>query len=364
MSDYYSILGVSKSASQDEIKKAFRKKAHELHPDKGGGDDKAFKEVNEAYQVLGDASKRQNYDQLGHANYQNTGGQGFGGASGFGGFGNGFDGVNINFDDFGDLGDVIGNMFGGGRQSKSGRSARGRDIETTVNIEFMEAFHGVQKEIKLRMNISCTSCGGSGAEQGSKRVSCTSCHGQGRTVRLQQTPFGAFQTAVPCTACEGVGTIPEKICPSCKGKGITNSEKVIKLEIPQGIDDGETIRVSNAGESAPYGGTAGDLYVHVRVKNDNHFERHGNDIRSISDGPMSLFALGGTISVKTVDETVDLHVPAGTSSGTEFKIKGKGFSSLHGKGRGDHYVVLHPEVPKKLSREQKDVLEEMKKLGL
>lgn len=363
MSDYYSILGVSKNASQDEIKKAFRKKAHELHPDKGG-DDKAFKEVNEAYQVLGDASKRQNYDQLGHANYQNMGSQGFGGASGFGGFGNGFDGVNINFDDFGDLGDVIGNMFGGGRQSRAGRSSRGRDVETTVNIEFMEAFHGVQKEIKLRMNVSCQSCGGIGAEKGSKRVSCTSCHGQGRTVRLQQTPFGAFQTAVPCGACEGVGTVPEKICPECKGKGIINSEKLIKLEIPQGIDDGETIRVSNAGESAPHGGSTGDLYVHVRVKSDARFERQGNDMRSTSARPMSLFALGGTTFVETVDETVELHIPAGTVSGTEFRIKGKGFTSLHGKGRGDHYVVLHPEVPKKLTREQKDVLEEMKKLGL
>lgn len=365
MSDYYDILGVSKSASQDEVKKAFRKKAHELHPDKGG-DEKAFKEVNEAYQILGDEQKRKTYDQLGHANYQNMGGQGYGGGQGFGGFGGqGFDGVNINFDDLGDLGDVIGNMFGfGGKQTRGGKTTRGRDIETTVTIELMEAFRGVQKELRLRMNISCENCSGSGAERGSKRVSCTSCHGQGRTVRVQQTPFGAFQTAVPCSSCEGVGTIPEKICHSCKGKGVHTGEKTIQIEIPQGIDNEETIRVNGSGEAALHGGTSGDLYVHIRVKEDSRFERHGNDIRTVVYLPMSLFILGGVTQIETIDEMTDLHVPIGTVSGTEFRIKGKGFSSLHGKGRGDHYVTLHPEIPKKLSREQKEVVEEMKRIGL
>lgn len=367
MSDFYSILGVSKNASQDEIKKAFRKKAHELHPDKGG-DEKAFKEVNEAYQVLGDEQKRKTYDQFGHANYQQMGGQGgFNGAGGFGGFGNGFEGVNINFDDLGDLGDVIGNMFGfGGRGSgqRASGHARGRNVETSVTIDLMEAFKGVQKDLHLRMNVKCSSCEGSGAEKGSKRVSCKTCQGQGRVIRMQQTPFGAFQTAVPCSACEGVGTIPEKVCSSCKGKGIVVSEKSLRVQIPAGIDDGETIRITGEGESAPFGGGAGDLFVRVQVKSDARFEREGNHIRTQKFVPMSLFMLGGTIAIQTIDGTAELSIPSGSAAGTEFRMKGYGFSSLHGKGRGDHYVTLQPEIPKKLSREQKELLEQLKKLGL
>jgi molecular chaperone DnaJ len=365
MSNYYDILGVSKSASQDEIKKAFRKKAHELHPDKGG-DEKAFKEVNTAYQVLGDEAKRKTYDQFGHNAYQQNAGYG-GQGQGFGGFGGqGFDGVNINFDDLGDLGDVIGNMFGfGGRErSGGGKTARGRDVETTVTIDFMEAFKGVQKEMKLRMNVACHACGGSGAEKGSKRISCSTCHGQGRVSRVQQTPFGAFQTAVPCSVCEGVGTIPEKICGVCKGKGIVVDESPIQISIPEGIDDGETIRVNGMGETAPYGGSRGDLYVHIRVQVDSRFEREGNNTRSSVNIPVSCFMLGGSVTIQTVDGSVELNVPAGTASGTEFKLKGKGFSSLHGHGRGDHYAILSPEIPKKLSREQRDLLEQLKKEGM
>jgi molecular chaperone DnaJ len=228
----------------------------------------------------------------------------------------------------------------------------------------MEAFHGVKKELHLRMNISCTSCDGSGAEKGSKRVTCSVCKGQGRVVRVQQTPFGAFQTAVPCGTCEGVGTIPEKICHSCSGKGIVTGERIVSIDVPQGIDDGETIRIHGMGESAPFGNSSGDLYVHVHVKKDPKFIREGNDIRSSQEAPVSIFALGGSVRIETVDGGVMFSVPAGTTSGNEFKLKGQGFTSLHGRGRGDHYVTLQPLIPKKLTREQKDALEALKKSGL
>lgn len=362
MSDYYEILGVSRNASQDEIKKAFRKKAHELHPDKGG-DAQAFKSVNEAYQVIGDAEKRKTYDQLGHANYQQMGGQG-----GFGGFGGsqGFDGMNINFDDLGDLGDVIGNMFGfGGRtRGQSSGPGKGKNVETTVTIELKEAFSGVQKELHLRMNGACSNCDGIGAERGSKRVACKTCQGSGRVVRLQQTPFGAFQTAVPCGSCEGVGTVPERACSTCRGKGILSVDKTIRVQIPEGIDDGETIRINGEGEKAAHGGSSGDLYVHVRVKADARFEREGNHLRSEQKTPIHVFVLGGSISVEVIDGIAELHVPAGSDSGTEFRIKGRGFSSLHGHGRGDHYVALIPEIPKKLNRDERTLFEGLKEVGL
>lgn len=365
MSDYYEILGVSRNASQDEIKKAFRKKAHELHPDKGG-DAQAFKSVNEAYQVIGDAEKRKMYDQLGHANYQQTGGQG--GFGGFGGFGGaqGFDGVNINFDDLGDLGDVIGNMFGFGGRSRgqAGGAGKGKNVETTVTIDLKEAFTGVQKELHLRMNGACSSCDGVGAEKGSKRVACRTCQGQGRVVRLQQTPFGAFQTAVPCSACEGVGTVPERACSVCHGKGILSIDKTIRVQIPEGIDNGETIRINGEGEKAAHGGASGDLYVHVRVTPDPRFEREGNHLRSAQKAPISLFALGGSIAIEVIDGIAELHVPSGSESGTEFRIKGRGFSSLHGRGRGDHYITLTPEIPKKLNKDERALFEGLRGMGL
>lgn len=356
--DYYDVLGIPKSASQDDIKKAFRKKAHELHPDKGG-DEKAFKEVNEAYQILGNEGRRKTYDQFGHSAFQNGGA----GAGGFGGFGGqGFDGVNINFDDLGDLGDVIGNMFGFGG-GKSARKRRGRDLETVVNLEFIEAFQGVSKQVTLRLQAACESCNGSGTAEGSKTVTCSECNGQGRVVRAQRTPFGTFQSAVACTKCHGSGSVPETPCATCNGNGVTQQTKVLQVDIPAGIADGETIRMTGLGEAVPHG-AAGDLFVHVRVSKHASFERHGNDIVITAYVPMSAFLLGGNVDIETMEGMVELKVPSGTQSGTLFKLRGKGFPYLHGHGRGDQLVTLYPDIPRKITREQKRLLEELKNLGL
>ena len=356
--DYYEILGIAKSASQDEIKKAFRKKAHELHPDKGG-DEVAFKQVNEAYQVLGDAKKRATYDQFGHAAFQNGGGPG-----GFGGFGGaGFDGMNINFEDLGDLGDVLGSMFGFGGARRGARSKRGKDVEVQVHLDFMEAYTGIKKNVHLRVMDVCDACGGNGAAQGAKIETCSACQGKGSTIRMQQTPFGAFQTQVPCPSCRGKGSAPSVKCSSCDGEGVRMKEKEVVVDIPAGIDHGETIRVNGAGE-AMQGGSFGDLYVHVAVSSHAAFLRKGNDIHSEAFVAMTAFYLGGTVSVKSIEGNVDLKVPAGTRAGTVFKLKGLGFPYLHGRGKGDQYVMLYPEVPKHLSKEQKKALEDLKGLGL
>ena len=365
MRDYYDILGVSKNATQDEIKKAFRKKAHELHPDKGG-DEKAFKEVNEAYQAIGDEKKRQAYDLFGHAAFQ-QGGPGFGGAGqGFGGFGGaGFDGMNINFEDLGDLGDVIGNMFGfGGARSAGGKRARGKDVETTATISFMDSYHGVQKEIQLRLHTVCETCEGSGAEKGSQILTCPVCNGQGRVMRAQQTPFGVFQSATTCASCHGSGKKPEKECASCHGTSVKDGVQRLSVDIPAGISDTETIKIVGKGEAAPYGGVTGDLYVHVRVSQHPKFRREGNDIFSESVAPYSVFVLGGHVAAETVDGEERIRIESGTPSGSTLKLKGKGFPYIHGHGKGDHYVSIVPDVPKHLTKEQKNATEHLKDAGL
>ena len=358
--DYYEQLGVAKSASQDEIKKAFRKKAHELHPDKGG-DAAQFKQINEAYQVLGDDKKRAQYDQFGHAAFTQQAGFGGQGAGGFGGF----EGVNINMNDFGDLGDVLGDMFGfgGGGGRGRGGSSRGHDVEVTIRLDFLEAVHGVEKEISLRVLGSCADCKGSGAV-GGKTITCSVCRGQGRVTRAQRTPFGTIQTAVACTECGGRGNKPETRCPSCNGAGVKPENRTLSVRIPAGISDGESIRLSGQGEAAGRGGSAGDAYVHMRVGAHPRFRRSGNDVLSEELVPFSLLTLGGTISTETVDGKGDLRIPTGTSAGTVFKLRGVGIPFLHGRGRGDHLVTVVPDVPKKLTKEQKRLLEELKRENL
>ncbi|MBD3250913.1 molecular chaperone DnaJ [Candidatus Uhrbacteria bacterium] len=357
--DYYEVLGVSKSASQDEIKRAFRKKAHALHPDKGG-DEKQFKEVNEAYQVLGDEKRRATYDQFGHAAFQG----GAGGAGGFGGF-SGFDGMNINMEDLGDLGDVLGSMFGfGGATTGGTRTRRGRDMETTIQLTLKEAYDGIRKTITQRVQTTCEQCKGSGAHADSKTVTCGTCNGTGKVVRAQRTPFGMFQNTSICSDCHGKGQKPERVCGQCQGAGVTTQTKTLEIQIPGGIDDGETVRVSGAGETAPHGGGTGDLYVHVRLNKDPEFIRQGNDLHLTAFAPVSTMMIGGVVDVKTMEGDVELRVPSGTQTGTIFKLRGKGFPYLHGRGRGDQLVTLNPDIPQKLSREQKTLLEELKKAGL
>lgn len=365
--DYYSILGVQKGASEDEIKKAFRRLAHEHHPDKGG-DQQKFKDVNEAYQVLGDKQKRATYDRFGSAAFEQGGGAGPGGFGGFGGgqgFG-GFDFGNMDADGFGDLGDVLGQMFGfgfGGGGGKS-RQARGKDVEIEANLLFREAVFGVEKPIKLYKHSTCSRCHGEGAESGTKIVTCSTCNGTGQVRQAQRTPFGTIQMSSVCSDCQGRGKKPEKACNLCRGIGIERREEKVSIAIPAGIADGETLKVTGQGEAAPYGGKAGDLYVRIRVQEDPQFEREGNTIVSHVSAPFTTMTLGGTIEVDTLDGKTTLKIPEGTPPGTVFTLRGKGVPYARSGGRGDQLVRVQPEVPKKLSREQKQLLEELKREGI
>lgn len=347
--DYYEVLGVGKSASADEIKKAFRRKAVELHPDKQGGDEEKFKEINEAYEVLKDSGKRQRYDQFGHA--------GVGGAAGGGNpFGGGFDGQNINFD-FGDLGDIFGSFFGGGGQSSRSRQAnRGNDVETRIEISFEEAVFGTDVNLKLNLEDTCSHCKGSTAEPGYELKTCDTCKGSGQVVTATRTIFGNIQQAAVCLTCKGTGKVPEKQCTVCHGKGTEKRTVTVKLKVPAGIDDGATIRLREHGEAIA-NGPKGDLYVHVRVKAHKHFTREGDLILSEEHIGMVQAALGAEIDVDTVDGKVRMKVPAGTQSGTDFKLSSHGVPHVSSEARGPHIVTIIVDTPTKLSKQQKELLE-------
>lgn len=357
--DYYEVLGVGKNASDDEIKKAFRRKAIEYHPDKEGGDEAKFKEVNEAYEVLKDASKRQRYDQFGHA--------GVGGSSGgnpFEGFNFGGQGHSVNFDfnDLGGFGDLFGSFFGGGSQRRGKRPARGRDIEMELGLDFEEAVFGVETEVKLNLNDTCEHCGGKTVEPGYELKTCDTCKGSGQEVRVSQTIFGNIQQAVTCSKCRGRGKVPEKECSVCNGSGVQRKDKNVKIRIPAGIDDGATIRLQEYGE-ATANGTKGDLYVHIRVKPHKEFTREGDLILSKVHIGMVDAALGTEIDVNTVDGPVRMKVPAGTQNGTDFKLSDHGVPHLRKETRGAHIVTVAVDTPTKLSKEQRELLEQFKANG-
>lgn len=359
--DYYEVLGVSKNASDDEIKKAFRKAAVKHHPDKEGGDEAKFKEINEAYEVLKDKQKRQRYDQFGHAGV--GGASGGGGGNPFEGFG-GFGGQNVHFD-FGDggLGDIFGQFFGGG----AGRGpVRGRDVETQITLTFEEAVFGIEREIELNMDDECSHCKGSTVEPGYSLKTCETCKGAGQQTRIMNTMFGAIQQAVTCETCHGRGKVPEKVCSVCGGRGTERCKQTITLKIPAGIDDGATIRLKERGE-AMANGPRGDLYVHIRVKAHKKFTREGNLILSEEHISMVDASLGTEIDVETVDGNMRMKVPAGTQSGTDFKLSGHGVPHLRGNSRGAHIVSVVVDTPTKLSKKQKELLEQFdgaKKRGI
>ncbi len=352
--DYYEVLGVSKSASADEIKKAFRKLAVKYHPDKEGGDETKFKEVNEAYEVLKDQQKRQRYDQFGHAG---VGGNG-GGATGGNPF-EGFGGQNVHFD-FGDggLGDIFGQFFGGGASTQRGPK-RGRDVETSVTLTFEQAVFGVEEEIDLDMDDECSHCHGTTVEPGYSMKTCPTCKGAGQQTRVMNTIFGQIQQAVTCETCGGTGKVPEKVCTVCKGRGTERRKQTITLKIPAGIDDGATIRLKERGEAIG-GGARGDLYVHIRVKAHKKFTREGDLILSEEHVSMVDAALGTEIDVETVDGVVRMKVPAGTQSGSDFKLSNHGVPHLRNSSRGAHIVSVIVDTPTKLSKKQKSLLEEFK----
>ena len=358
--DYYEILGVGKNASDDEIKKAFRKLAIKHHPDKEGGDEVKFKEAGEAYEVLKDKQKRQRYDQFGHA--------GVGGASGGGG-GNpyeGFNGQDINFDfgGGGAFGDIFNQFFGGSQQTYGPK--KGRDVETRVTLDFEEAVFGKDIKLKLNLDDECTHCKGTTVEPGHDMKTCETCKGAGQQVRVMNTMFGPIQQAVPCATCKGKGKVPEIVCTLCHGSGVERREQDITVKIPAGIDDGATIRLREHGEAIG-GGAKGDLYVHVRVKAHKKFTREGDLVLSEEHISMVDAALGCEIDVDTVDGMVTMRVPAGTQSGTDFKLSNHGVPHMRGGGRGAHIVSIVVETPTKLTKKQKEILEEFastKKRGI
>lgn len=348
--DYYEVLGVNKSASADEIKKSFRRLAVEHHPDRGG-DETKFKEVNEAYEVLKDPSKRQRYDQFGHAG---VGSSAASDGNPFAGYGGANQEFNFDFGDLG-LGDIFGSFFGQ-QPGGSKRQNRGRDVETDIEISFEDAVFGTEAELNLNIESECEHCKGTTVEPGYELKTCDTCKGSGHITKITKTIFGNIQQATTCSACNGRGKIPEKACSVCKGKGTSRKNQSIKLKIPAGIDDGAVIRLREHGEAIA-NGPKGDLYVNIKVRPHKKFTREGDLILSSEHINMVEAALGTEIDVETVDGLVKMKVPAGTQSGTDFKLSGHGVGQLKNNSRGAHIVTVIVDTPTKLSKEQSEILQ-------
>jgi molecular chaperone DnaJ len=360
MKDYYKTLGVDKKASKDDIKKSFRNLAHKYHPDKGGDAEK-FKEINEAYSVLSDDSKRAQYDQFGSAGPQFGGGGGGGGFSGFdgfdfSGFSGGFGGQGSSFEF--DLGDIFGDVFGGGRKTKT---KRGNDISVDVEISFEESVFGTEKEIILHKTSVCDNCSGTGAEKNSELVKCQTCGGNGTIREIKRSIFGQFESIVNCQTCKGSGKIPKNKCNVCKGEGVFKKQSAIKIKIPAGIDDGEMLRLSGAGEAVSFG-KSGDLYIKVHIKKHNIFKKEGNDLFMDLHIKISDALLGGQYNIKTLDGDINVKIPEGVKHGEYLKIKGKGVP--YGSKRGDILIKINIQIPTKLSKETKRKIEDLRKEGL
>ncbi len=356
--DYYSILGVEKGASKEDIKKAFRTLAHKYHPDKKGGDEAKFKEINEAYGVLSDDAKRKQYDSFGSAGM----GGGFNPGSGFSGF-NGAQGFDFSgFADANgfsfDLGDIFGDMFGGQRA----RSRRGRDISVDIEIDFKESIFGAMRNLVVRKANICSHCKGSGGEPGSKVETCKTCNGRGKITETRTSMFGTFSTVTTCTTCNGKSEVPTESCKECKGAGIIKGEKDVRVALPAGIEDGEMIRVTGAGE-AIQNGTAGDLYVKIRVKPHPKFVKDGFDLVTTLPVKLSEALLGTTKEIETLEEKLSIDIPIGTQHGEEIKIKMKGVPAGGGR-RGNLRIKVDIAMPKKLSSRQREMIEQLKTEGL
>lgn len=343
---------MSKSASADEIKQAYRKLSKEWHPDKHKGDkgaEEKFKAINQAYETLSDQNKRAQYDRFGSAG---PGGAGFGaGGFDFSGFQNG---------DMGDLGDLFSSFFGGGRGGNG--PAKGADHEVGVTIDLAESVTGAKRTIRVQRQAECETCHGNGAAPGSKTVTCDQCGGTGQVTRIAQSFFGQIQQRGVCPKCHGSGKVPEKPCATCNGQGRTSKRDDITVEIPAGIADGQSLRVRGKGDQGLPGQPAGDLFVHISVRPDDRFRRDGDDIHAATMVNMIDAALGAEIDVETVHGPVTVTVPAGTQPGTIMRVKGKGMPVLSSSRHGDHYVRIDVLIPKKLSREEKKLAEEWRKI--
>lgn len=350
--DYYEVLGLQKGASDDEIKKSFRKLAKKYHPDLNPGDkeaEKNFKEVNEAYEVLSDSDKKARYDAYGHAGVDPNFGAGAGG-----GFGGGFGG----FSDFGDIGDIFSSFFGGGASQSQRRNApsRGQDREVRVTIGFEEAANGCKKSISYKRIEKCPSCQGSGAEKGTSAETCSVCHGSGQERVQQRTPFGVMQSSRPCRNCNGKGTVIKTPCKNCNGTGYIAKTNSADVNIPAGIDDGQTIKRAGYGDTGRNGGPSGDLFVTVSVRKHELFDRDGYDLYCEIPVSYAEAALGATIHVPTLEGDHEYEIPEGTQTGTTFTVKGKGITHIGGKGKGNLYFTVVVDVPKNLSSKQKELL--------
>lgn len=353
--DPYQILGVSRDASTADIKKAYRKLAHQYHPDKGDGDDAKFKEVQAAYEVLSDDQRRQSYDQFG-ATGANPGG-GPGGPSGFEGF-PGFEGFSGGFS-ANDFSDIFSQFFSGGAQTTQRGPARGADMEARVNLDFLDAVNGVTKTLKVRRRVTCQTCDGNGAEPGSKIVTCDRCDGSGEIRTTRQTILGVMQQVTACPVCHGEGKKPEQPCHTCAGAGRVQEEDEISVEIPAGIDHGQTIRVPGGGEAGERGASPGHLYVTVSVKPSDTFERDGADVTLKVPITFPQAVLGDEFEVPTLHGKASVAVPPGTTSGSVFRLKGEGIPKVGSSGRGDQLVEVEIDVPKKLSDAERAAIEEL-----
>ena len=348
--DYYEVLGVSKGASEDELKKAYRKLAKANHPDLHPGDKECearFKEINEAYEVLSDSDKRAKYDQFGHAAFdpnQGFGGGGFGGFEGFGGFG----------DIFGDIFGGFGGFGGGGRNPNAPR--KGDNLRATVNIKFEEAAFGVKKEVFVAKVEQCPDCKGTGCAEGTTAEVCPDCKGTGSVKTTQRTPFGMVQSTGQCPKCKGRGKIIHTPCKSCRGVGSVRRQHKVTVSVPAGIDDGQTISLRGQGNAGINGGPAGDLLITVLVQPHARFERDGASILLEQEVSFAQAALGSEIEVPTLDGKVKLNIPEGTQPGSVFRLKGKGVPYLRANGRGDQFVTVKVAVPKNMSSAQKEAL--------
>lgn len=346
--DYYAALGLEKGASDADIKKAFRKLAIKYHPDKNQGNKEAenkFKEINEAYQVLSDPDKKAKYDMYGTVDFD---GSGFG-SGGFGGF---------DFSDMGGFGDIFESFFGGGGSGGRRRNGpqRGSDLEYTINLTFEEAVFGVEKEISIDRSEKCETCKGSGAKAGTSKKTCPTCNGQGQVRVQRQTPLGSFVSTSTCNTCGGSGTVIEEPCTDCHGRGHVRKTRKIKVNIPAGVDTGNVMPLRGQGNHGNNDGPPGDLYVRINVAPSKKFVRKGNDIYIDAHISMGKAALGTEITVATVDGDVKYTIPAGTQSGTLFRLKGKGIPRVNSSGRGDQYVKVIVDIPKNLNEKQKDAL--------
>jgi molecular chaperone DnaJ len=366
--DYYKILGIGKNATPDEIKKAYRRLAHEHHPDKGGNQEK-FKEVNEAYQVLSDERKRSQYDQFGTTFEQARARGGAQGFEGFRDFSSFADAFNFGQSTNGGAGfeDIFETIFGGqgaGRAQRGGRRMRrGQNINIDTEISLEEAYKGVEREISLRKNVICSHCQGTGSEPGSKMNQCLNCRGQGQIEQRTGGGFFSFSQVVICPKCAGSGKIPEKACVRCGGQGRVKETSTIKVKIPAGISDGQTISLQGQGEAAPSGGVAGDLYMNVHVKNDPRFKREGDNLIYELPITFSQAALGDKVEIPTLSGWIKLKVPEGVESGTVIRLESKGMPHLSRRSFGDMMVKIKVKTPKRLSRKAKELLEELKKEG-